>query len=265
MASYLPQRIFAMVSFTFMLVMNVLATTLPLNGLATNDISDRYDTLFAPIGFTFAIWGLVYLLLSVYTIVQLTKDNSLIRTITPWFIASNLLNGSWIVAWHYEQLWLSVIIITLLLWTLIKINKHTTAFRTSAATTISIRIPFAGYFGWVTVATVANVSALLVQSGFKDGFVFSAEAWTIVILCVAVLIGSTTALINSSPAYSVVLVWAFWGILSRHLSEAGWNQQYPSIISAVQILLAVLVLLTFVAFVRWLRQPVEKLATGSNR
>lgn len=240
-----------------MLVMNVLATTLPLNGLATNDISDRYDTLFAPIGFTFAIWGVIYLLLSIYTIVQLTQDNSLIRTITPWFIASNLLNGSWIIAWHYEQLWLSAIIIALLLATLIKINKHTTASRTSAASTVSIRIPFAVYFGWVTVATVANASALLVQLGYKDGFVLSAEAWTIVILCVAVFIGSTTALVNSSPAYSVVLVWAFWGILSRHLSAAGWNQQYPNIILAMQILLAVLVLVTLAAFIRWLRQPLN--------
>lgn len=238
-----------------MLVMNVLATTLPLNGLATNDISDKYDTLFAPIGFTFAIWGIIYLLLAIYTVVQLRTDSSLIRSITPWFIASNLLNGTWIVAWHYEQLWLAAVIIAGLLWVLIRINKLTTSFHSSASSTLSIRIPFAVYFGWVTVATVANISALLVQLGFKDGFGFSAEVWTIIILIVAVLIGSTTALVNASPSYSLVLVWAFWGILSRHLSASGWNQQYPNIILAVQILLSVLVLVTIVALVRWLRQP----------
>ena len=263
MATYLPQRFFALASFAFMLVMNVLATTLPLNGLSTNEISDRYDTLFAPIGFTFSIWGVIYVLLSIYTVVQLSRDNSLIRTITPWFTASNLLNGFWIVAWHYEQLWLSVIIITSLLWTLIRINKHTTLIRTSLATTFSIRVPFAVYFGWVTVATVANISALLVQLGFGDGFGLSAEAWTTVILCVAALIGSTGALVNSSPAYSAVLVWAFWGILSRHLSVAGWNQQYPSIILAVQILFAVLVFVTLAAFIGWLRQPLNKVDTAS--
>lgn len=78
-----------------MLMMNVLATTLPLNGLATNDISDKYDTLFAPIGFTFAIWGVIYLLLAVYTVVQLRTDSLLIQSITPWFIASNLLSGGY--------------------------------------------------------------------------------------------------------------------------------------------------------------------------
>ena len=265
MRSLLPLRLIALASFAFMLVMNVLATTLPLNGQATNEISDRYDTLFAPIGFTFAIWGVIYLLLGVYTVVQLVADNTVIRTVTPWFIASNLLNGAWIVAWHYEQLWISALIIAGLLWTLIRINQETTGVRTTWGSTIAIRLPFAVYFGWVTVATVANVSALLVQAGFGDGFWLSAETWTIVILIVAVVIGSVTALVNSSPAYGAVLVWAFWGILSRHLSASGWDQEYPNIILSVQILLPVLGLVTVVALVRWLRQPVTPLPARSLR
>lgn len=76
-------RLIALLTFLFMLVMNALATTLPLNGQSTNEISDRYDTLFAPIGFTFAIWGIIYLTLGVYTVVQLVADNALIRQIQP--------------------------------------------------------------------------------------------------------------------------------------------------------------------------------------
>jgi hypothetical protein len=252
-------RFIALLSFVLMLVMNVLATTLPINGQATNEVSDRYDTLFAPIGFTFAIWGVIYLLLGVYTVVQFVADNELIRKITPWFIASNLLNGLWIVAWHYEQLWVSTLIIVALLGTLVAINTKTTARRATLGSTFAIRIPFAVYFGWVTVATVANISAALVQAGLGDGFVFSAETWTIVILVVAVGIGSTTALVNSSPTYALVLVWAFWGILSRHLSPTEWNQEYPSIIVALQILLPLLGLVAVVALVRWFRQPVTRI------
>jgi len=261
MVKLLTPRLLALAAFVFMLVMNVLATALPLNGQATNEISDRYDTLFAPIGFTFAIWGVIYLLLGVYTVVQLVADNPVIRAITPWFIASSLLNGFWIVAWHYELLWLSALIIAALLWTLIAINKETTAERTTLGSTVAIRIPFAVYFGWVTVATVANVSALLVQAGWSDGFVLSAETWTIVIVVVAAVIGSTTAWVNSSPSYALVLVWAFWGILSRHLSPMEWNQVYPGVILTVQILLGILVAVTVVAFVRWVRQPVVALPT----
>ena len=254
-------RLVALVTFLFMLVMNALATTLPLNGLSTNEISDRYDTLFGPIGFTFAIWGIIYLTLGVYTVVQLVADNALIREITPWFIVSNLLNGVWIIAWHYELLWLAAVIIVALLLVLIRTNMFTTKQRVELGSALTIRMPFAIYFGWVTVATVANVSVLLVQAGLGGGFGLSAEAWTIVILVIAALIGIVTSWVNTSPAYVAVFVWAYWGILSRHLSPEEWNQQYPGIILTTQILLALLALATVVAYVRWLRAPKVPLPT----
>jgi hypothetical protein len=256
MAPYLPQRILALASFGFVLVMNAVATALPLGGLSVGGVSRKYDTLFAPIDFTFGIWGLIYLGLAVYSFTQLAANTSVIRGVTPWFIIGNLLNGSWIIAWRLELLWLSTLILALLLFSLYKINQITTARRTDFASSLSVRLPFAIYFGWVTVATIANISSLLVQSGFEEGFGLSAQAWTVVILIVAALIGTATALVNSSPGYSLVLVWAFWGIYSRHMSETEWNQQYPDIIFAVQILLPVLALATIGAFVRWLRQPV---------
>jgi hypothetical protein len=256
MARILPQRILALASFGFVLIMNAVATALPLGGLSVGEVSRRYDTLFAPIDFTFGIWGLIYLGLSIYTITQLVTDSAVIKAITPWFIAANILNGSWIIAWRLELLWLSALILALLLFCLFKINQITTAKRADLASTISVRAPFAIYFGWVTVATIANISSLLVQLGFSEGFGLSAQAWTVVILVVAALIGSATALANSSPTYSLVLVWAFWGIYSRHTAESEWNQQFPDIILAVQILLLVLALATLGAFVRWLRQPI---------
>jgi hypothetical protein len=259
MTQHLWPRIFALVSFGFVLVMNAVATALPLSGLSVGAVSRRYDTLFAPIDFTFGIWGLIYLGLAVYSFTQLAVNTPLIKVITPWFIAANLLNGTWIIAWRLELLGLSALILALLLFCLFKINQATTAKRTDLASTLTVRIPFAIYFGWVTVATIANISSLLVQQGFRDGFGLSAETWTVVILVVAVLIGSATALVNASPAYSLVLVWAFWGIYSRHMAASEWNQQYPVVILAVQILLPVLALVTVGALARWLRQPVSPL------
>jgi hypothetical protein len=252
-------RVIALIAYVFMVVMNALATTLPLNGQTTADISDRYDTLFAPIGYTFAIWGVIYLLLGVYSVYQLVRDNAIIRAITPWFIGNSLLNGVWIVAWHYEVLWLSLVIIVSLLVTLIVINKKTTAQRADWPNTLSLRFPFSVYFGWVTVATVANVSALLVQLGWRGDFGLSEEGWLIVILIVAAAIGTTTAVVNSSAGYALVLVWAFGGILARHLSAGGWDQQYPAAILTLQILLPILAVVTIVAFVRWIRQPLRPL------
>jgi hypothetical protein len=258
MAPYLPARIAALASFVFVLVMNSVATALPLNGLSVGGVSDKYTTLFAPIDFTFGIWGLIYLGLTVYTFTQLFQDNQVITKITPWFIAANIFNGTWIIAWRLELLWLSSLILIGLLVCLFKINKVATARKSTFEQTISVRLPFEIYFGWVTVATIANISSFLVQLGFQDGYLISAESWTIAILVVATLIGTATALVNSSPAYSLVLLWAFYGIYSRHISPFEWNLQYPNIILTTQILIPVLGVVSVVAGVRWLRGPVLK-------
>jgi hypothetical protein len=265
MRTRLWPRFAALISFFYMMVMNTVATTLPLNGLTPDQISDKYDTLFAPIGFTFSIWGIIFTLLGVYSVYQLLRDNEWIRTITPWFIASNLLNGTWIVAWHYEVIWVSLVIIVSLLLVLIRITRTTTSARVGLGTTFAMVLPFNVYFGWITVATVANVSALLVQQGWRGGGILSEEAWTIVILVVAAAIGVTTALSNRSIAYGLVLVWAYFGILSRHLSPEEWNEQYPSVILTAQILLPILGIAAVIALVRWVRQPKKDLRSISLR
>ena len=43
------------------LVLNTLATTLPLGGRTTAEISDSFNVLFVPAGYVFSIWGLIYL------------------------------------------------------------------------------------------------------------------------------------------------------------------------------------------------------------
>jgi hypothetical protein len=254
-------RLLALASFAFVLVMNAVATALPLGGLSVGEVSDKYDTLFAPIDSTFGIWGLIYLGLTIYTFTQLTSDTKTIKTITPWFIGANVLNGSWIILWRLELIGLSALVLALLLFCLYKINKVTTAQREDLAGTLTTRIPFAIYFGWVTVATIANIASFLVQLGYQDGFFgLSAEGLTVVILVVATLIGTATALINSSPAYSLVLVWAFYGIYSRHTSPVEWNFQYPSIILATQVLMVVLVVVSLGALVRWFRTPLTPIS-----
>jgi hypothetical protein len=86
-----------------------------------------------------------------------------------------------------------------------------------------------------------------------------------VILVVATLIGTATALVNSSPAYSLVLLWAFYGIYSRHISPLEWNLQYPNIILATQILIPLLGVVSVVAGVRWLRGSNNVLANNAMK
>lgn len=57
--------------FLIMIIVNVLANVIPINGMTTGNISELYKNLFAPAGLTFSIWGVIYFLLAGYTIYQI--------------------------------------------------------------------------------------------------------------------------------------------------------------------------------------------------
>jgi len=79
------------------------------------------------------------------------------------------------------------------------------------------------------------------------------------------LIGGTTALSNRSLAYGLVLVWAYFGILSRHQSPADWNNEYPEIILSVQVILPLLAIAAILSLVKWLRRPLSPLESSALR
>lgn len=247
-------RIVAAVAFVAMLVANWGASTGALGGTPTGEISDGQPNLFAPAGFTFAIWGVIYLLLGAYTVYQFLSDDPLIDAITVPYIATSVLNIAWLTAWQYEIFWLSMIIMVGLLLTLIRIHTIVTADRLDLTRTLAVRLPFNVYFGWICVATVANAATLLVNLGWR-GTGLSEAQWTIVTLIVAAAIGMATTIISHSPAYGLVFVWAFWGILSKHQAAApdGWDGAHPAVITTLQTLLPVLAVGTILGLVQWIR------------
>ena len=99
------------------LVLNGLANALPINGKTTGELSDAYPNLFVPTGFTFAIWGVIYLTLFVFIVYQLIQAFSkggnaqdFLPKISWFFLLSCIANASWIVAWHYQYLIVSLVI-----------------------------------------------------------------------------------------------------------------------------------------------------------
>ena len=113
------------------LVVNALASLLPLNGQTTGEVSDAYPNLFAPAGLTFSIWGVIYVLLGIYVGFQLLTAKSLDSAEYPYtnivFIISCVFNMAWIFAWHYEQFLISVLLMIGLFisLTLIYLSFHT--------------------------------------------------------------------------------------------------------------------------------------------
>jgi len=224
------------VAFLVMITVNALANILPINGMNTGEVSDLYPNLFTPAGITFAIWGLIYLLLAGFVLYQigLFSKNSvyradIIQEIGLYFAISSFANALWILAWHYGMVFLSVIIMLVILYCLIIISTKLSEATLSTKEKILIRLPFSIYFGWITVATIANITALLVSLGWSCWGI-SEQMWTVIVMIVGLLIGVATMVKNKDIAYGLTIIWAYAGILIKHLSPNGFNGQYQAVI-----------------------------------
>ena len=238
-------KFISVIAYVAMIVVNFLANSLPINNRSTGDISNAYPNLFAPAGITFSIWGLIYLFLAGYLLYQFIpigkkftkKKEVLLKKINLFFIASSICNILWIFAWHYDFIGLSVIIMSVLLFFLIKIADVVKMEKKSLVEKFFIYIPFSIYFGWISVAAIANVTVFLVSVGW-NGFGISDFVWTSVVLLIGLLIGTLRMLKDKNVAYGLVLVWAYLGILYKHLSPSGFDGQYTSVIVIVVVCLA---------------------------
>lgn len=236
------------ITFIMMVTVNALANILPINGIGTGEVSDVYGNLFTPAGITFAVWGVIYVLLLGYIIYQLwtykTHNPAMDATgdrIGLLFSSSSVANILWILAWHYDVIWLSLVLMIFILGCLIKINILTMKFEFNKIQKVLIRLPFSIYFGWITVATIANVITLLIKVEW-NGFTLLPELWAVLILIIGVVISVMSIYKYNSFAYGLVIIWAYEGILIKHTSPDGFAGGYPIVITTLMALLMVLVL-----------------------
>jgi hypothetical protein len=219
---------FLMIAAT--IFVNTLANTLPINGQNTGEISDRFEILFVPAGYVFSIWGLIYLGLTAFAVFQALpsqRENELQKTIAPYIWLGSLANIAWIFFWHYELFPLTLVAMLILLASLL-----VTFIRISGARGGMTRwqywlveVVFAIYLGWITVATVANVTQVLYFFNW-NGWGISDGLWAAVMLAVATLLGFLMLWRERSIPYVLVLIWAFIGIALKHAgtlaSTAAW-------------------------------------------
>lgn len=214
-------RALVLLSVLATLVVNGLANALPINGQTTAEVSDRFPVLFTPAGYVFAIWGLIYLGLIAFAIYQALprqRDNPRLVRSRPWLMLSGLANIAWLLLWHYEQFPLTMLamlaLLTLLIVTYLRLEIGQQPV--GAGERWLARLPISIYLGWVSVATIANASVLLVDQGWT-GWGLSAAAWSVIMIAAAVVIGSAMVLRRREVAFPLVLVWAFAGIGVRNV------------------------------------------------
>jgi benzodiazapine receptor len=208
------------IAFALTVLVNGLAgSTTIIGGKSTAQVSDANPTLITPAGYVFSIWGIIYILLGVFVVFQALpsqKGRDYQGNIGWLFVLSSLLNIAWLVLWQFEYLSLSVVLMFLLLATLIatylrlNIGKSTVSLREKLA----VHVPFSVYLGWITIASIANVSVALVSVGW-DGFGIDPETWAVLVILIALLITLLVIATRKDIAYGLVIIWALLGIAAK--------------------------------------------------
>lgn len=256
-------QLITLFTFVLMVTVNGLANALPINGVGTGEVSDSYPDLFAPIGFTFAIWGVIYTLLLGFTAYQIVAffkkgfgDNKRIRQVAILFSFSSVVNSAWIFAWHYRVIWFSLILMAILLISLIAINLGLKKGLYSRMQRLLVKLPFSVYFGWITVASIANVTTFLVDIQWGR-FGIPEDILTVAVLTVGAAIGIASIKAYNDIPFGLVVLWAYSGILAKHLSPEFFNGSYPVIIVALIGLMIVVAGVEVYMLIAKIKRPVN--------
>lgn len=218
-------------AFVIMVLVNILANTLPIGGNTSGQVSDRYPSLFTPAGFTFSIWSVIYMMLGITVIRQLISRQKNIRELTgktgALFAISCLLNTGWIMCWHLGYITAATIIIFGLLLNLMLLM-------------ITVRedplmsIAFGIYTAWITVASVAS---LFVQASYMGFNLISltGEIFTIIAIVAAAGLLCALAYITENMSFTAVGIWAYTGIIISISGRYKNNYNYVALSAVIMI------------------------------
>jgi hypothetical protein len=251
------------IGYIFMVVMNFLANWLPLGGNTTGELSDKYSNLFVPSGPTFSIWGVIYLILLGFTIYQAStlfsskpsRVNTLVRQLGLWYFASSVLNGLWIVAWHYELLPVSVAIMWLLLFNLLMANFGISNIDPLLTKKVSFlaKSAFGIYLGWISVATIANMTTWLTAIQWRGGL--EQDTWAVLMILIGAAVSAYAASRLVNGYLSLAVVWAFVGIVSKRLDAEPVYYSIAFVAGALALVLLVLSLVQIRKEFKYEKEP----------
>jgi hypothetical protein len=219
------------IALVAVLVVNYLSNSLPLNGKTPGQLSDEFVNLFVPAGSTFAIWGVIYSWLIVFGLVQIValfsnnlfqKTNAVIQKTGFLFVATCVLNIAWIFAWHWHYLVVSVVVMIILFVTLWVLNSRIVATSTPISNPEKwlAHAPFGIYLGWISIALIANVTAVLVGNQWS-GWNIDQQTWTMAMIIIGGLLACLVILSRNYVFYGLAVVWALYGIYLKRQAIGG--------------------------------------------
>ncbi|MEH6746166.1 MAG: tryptophan-rich sensory protein [Maribacter arcticus] len=234
-----------LMSVILVIAVNYISQIMEFNGTTIGEISSRYVNLFTPASYAFAIWGIIFLALLAYGIFQVRraffseKESIFIEQTGYWFVLANILNCCWVFAFVYNYTGLSVLIMFGILISLIKIILNTNMERWDApiSTIAFVWWPICIYSGWISVATIANISAYLSKLNWNGG-ILSEQAWTISMIVVAIILNLLMIWKRNMREFALVGIWALFAIYIRH--EGSYNSiAYTALIGCIILLITI--------------------------
>lgn len=220
-------QVLNIVALIITIIINYLSNTGIFNGNTMATVSDRYHNYFTPEGYAFSIWGLIYLGLLAFVIYQArslfkkVEDDWPVKQIGWWFIISCIANSLWVIAWLYDFIGVSVVLMIVLLVSLIRII-YATRMELDDLPLKKIAFvwwPFCLYSGWITVALIANVSAWLTKLNW-NGFGISGTSWAIIMIIIAGIINLIITWKRNMREFGLVGAWALVAI-----AVANWDSE----------------------------------------
>ncbi|NHJ12390.1 MAG: hypothetical protein EAX95_01885 [Candidatus Thorarchaeota archaeon] len=236
-----------------MILVNILANVLPINGRLTYEISDYYPNLFTPPGFVFSIWFVIYTLLIVFAFYQFRpseRGKEYLQQIGPLYVIGAVINILWIFTFHYsygvpelfvvtEFLIVGLLIVLLLKYIRLQIGIQSVPRREK----LGVHLPVSVYLGWISLATIASTASVLnlLIPGIP---IATQEFWTAAVIIIALLITALMLILRHDFAFGLVVIWASYGITSA-------NVAIPVIFyAALATVLAVALMILFLPFLR---------------
>ena len=232
------------ITLALMLFINYASNSGVFSSVSVGDISHKYDTLYAPAGYAFAIWGVIFLLLIVFVVFHWTSLRNeahieYVQRTGGWFSISNIANALWIYCWLNEKLGWSVVVILVLLTSLIILTYKLRLELDDKPAKVILFVwwPIVVYLGWIMVATIACISAWLVSVGWNGG-PLTQQSWTIIMILIATLLYLYLLKTRNLREAAAVGIWAFIAIAFRQW-DANFSIALVALLCSVVLLIAI--------------------------
>lgn len=204
---------------------NYWANAARLGGATTGEISDRYPTLVTPAGYTFSVWGVIFLGLSLFAVYQALPgrpEEPVLRRLR-WPVAlSCAASVAWLLLWHLGHTGVAFLALPVLAASvgLAFVRLQTAPSPTTKAERLLIAPTLGIYFGWATAATIVGAAASLVSRGWTIAAVGedASRMMAVALLAVAAGLGAGVGgsarwrVRSGALAYGLTIAWALLGV-----------------------------------------------------